>query len=130
MKSGKPPRFRVALPPYAVRPTRNIRPPKNERGLDSRWERMSIAFRRQNPFCRFCEQRGRDTLAELVDHILPRREYPQLTYVWKNCQSLCRHDDGVKQAMEIYARERGLLEELPLWCADPKSRPERFRPVM
>lgn len=113
----------------AVRPAREKRPPNRERGLTDKWARMSIRFRRQNPFCRFCAQEGRDELTAVVDHILPRREYPELTYVWSNCQGLCRHHDGVKQALEIYARERGLLDQLPLWCEDPMKRPERFRPM-
>jgi hypothetical protein len=30
--------------------------------------------------------------------------------------------------MEIYARKHGLLDKLPEWCADPKTRPDELKP--
>lgn len=85
---------------------------------------MSLRFRRQNPFCRFCAQEGNDAgLVDVVDHIKPRREYPDLKYVWKNLQGLCRRHDGLKARMEAYARETGQLEALPFWCEAIENRP-------
>lgn len=127
--SGKIPRFRFDRAPPAIDPRREfLRPAAYERGLDERWRRLSIRFRKQNPFCRMCEQVGNDAeLVAVVDHILPRREHPELTYVWKNLQGLCRHHDNLKQAMEAYARKHGLVEKLPDWCADPAQRPAQFK---
>ncbi len=89
-----------------------------------------MAFRRTNPYCRFCEQEGRDSLADVTDHILPAHEYPHLRYVWDNLQSLCSfHHDNLKQKLELYARKNGLLDKLVEWSADPESRPVHLRPI-
>ena len=42
------------------RPLRVVTPAPREVGAyaDTRWRRYSRAFRRRNPFCRFCDQRG------------------------------------------------------------------------
>jgi hypothetical protein len=128
MTDGRIPRFKVRLPPRASTPGLPgavSRPAPADRGLDERWRRLSIAYRRQNPFCRFCVQEGNDAvLADVVDHIKPRREYPQLTHVWKNLEGLCRLHDGLKARMENYARETKQLEQLPFWCEAIENRPK------
>lgn len=98
----------------------------SERGLGWRWDKMSLSFRRAHPFCRLCEQEGRDGLTDIVDHILPRAEYPGLTFEESNLQPLCRRHDGMKQAMEDFARKHGLLERLPLWCSSVENRPSEL----
>lgn len=91
---------------------------------------MSLEHRRRFPFCRFCAQLGRDTLAAMTDHILPAREYPDLRRERSNFQSLCKEcHDKVKQQLENYARKNKLVAELVGWCADPWSRPQQFRPA-
>ena len=86
-----------------------------------------MRFARQNPFCRMCEQEGNDTvLGDVRDHIKPRREYPELTYVWGNIQNICRRHDGLKARMESFARETGQLEKLPFWCEALKNRPKEI----
>ena len=130
MPSGRPPRFRVKLPQQAiaVRPnSREFRTSPRTRGLDSAWDRTSIAYRRRHPFCRFCDQEGKDSLVDRVDHILPRREYPHLKFEWSNLQGLCTHHDNLKQAMEVHARATGQLEQLPFWCEAIENRPAQFR---
>lgn len=101
------------------------------RGYDSAWDRLSVRFRRQNPWCLFCRQEKREedwSPTEVADHVLPAREFPELRLVWKNLCPLCAfHHDGLKARMEAYAREEGLLEQLPRWVWDPATRPQQFR---
>ena len=55
------------------------------------WKRFRTAAIEENPFCQYCVEDGKTVLAEVVDHILPRQWYPNLTYEPLNLQSLC-HD--------------------------------------
>jgi len=41
------------------------------RGYGSRWQRVRKLFLLANPLCRPCQEQGRDTEAEAVDHIVP-----------------------------------------------------------
>jgi hypothetical protein len=133
MRPGRPPRFGVALPPGAKAALQQApslrRGSPRDRGLDAEHDRMSLAFRKANPFCRFCDQEGRVGLARIMDHILPRREYPELKSDPNNCQGLCHHHDGVKQAMEVHARATGQVDKLAFWCAAIENRPAQFRPL-
>lgn len=114
---------------------RQLRDPKaigsSGRGeYDARWDRTSIAFRKKNPFCRFCEQEGREAqVAEDVDHIVPLRDpFNGDKYRWGNLQSLCRdHHYGLKAKLEHYAQRTGQLDKLKEWCRDPHSRPDMTR---
>ncbi|WP_413251140.1 HNH endonuclease [Shinella zoogloeoides] len=72
-------------------------------------------------------QEQRDTLTDLVDHIIPVVDRPDLLHEWKNLWALCRYHHGRKFSLEIYARDNGLLEMLPMWCRDPTMRPPEFR---
>lgn len=98
-----------------------------QRGYDARWDRLSAAFRRQNPFCRFCEQDGlRVVFCDVVDHIVPVIDRPDLRYEWANLQSLCHgHHSGLKAWLEDQARRTGDLNVLVVWSADPSRRPKR-----
>ncbi|CDX26762.1 hypothetical protein MPL3356_60541 [Mesorhizobium plurifarium] len=135
VKSTLPPRFKFSSAPRfkAIEVKTNTgrhRISPRKRGYDARWDRLAMAFRRANPYCRFCEQEGRDGLADVTDHILPAHEYPDLRYVWSNFQSLCSfHHDNLKQKLEHYARKNGLLDKLAEWSADPDSRPVHLRPI-
>lgn len=99
-----------------------------ERGYDYIWSKLSTRFRRKHPFCRFCEQRGFEARpADVVDHIIPVRDRPDLRLTWSNLQSLCAACHAFKGKLEAHARDRGLLDLLPEWCANPESRPRKFR---
>ncbi|MDP2619511.1 MAG: HNH endonuclease signature motif containing protein [Hyphomicrobiales bacterium] len=98
-----------------------------DRGYDSKWDKLSVVFRRRNPFCKWCAEQDRISLTAVVDHILPVVDRPDLKYEWSNLLPLCHHHHGTKASMEIYARENGLIEMLPEWCANPESRPARCR---
>lgn len=131
-KTGKPPRFKVLSVPRAIAAQKiakqgRFRGSPAERGYDEKWNRLSIAFRKQNPFCRWCLQINFDGLAQLVDHIIPVTDRPDLIHSWKNLQSLCRHHHGKKFSMEVYARDNGMLEMLPKWCEEITNRPPQFR---
>ena len=95
---------------------------------DHRWERMSLNFRKKHPFCRFCEQEGYEArLADDVDHIVPIEDGGAKLDV-TNLQSLCRrHHNGLKRRLQEHARKHGMLEMLPKWCAEPRSRPDFTR---
>lgn len=99
-----------------------------ERGYDHSWTDLSLRFRRKNPFCRFCEQDGFEcTPADDVDHIIPIEDGGD-RLSWENLQSLCKkHHYGRKARLQRYARAHGMIEMLPIWCADPSTRPDMSR---
>jgi len=120
------PRYPTAMP--ARRRENRERTSASARGYDHLWQKVRDRFIRSSPFCKFCEQVGRDaTLADEVDHIVPLRDGgDRLKKV--NLQSLCTtHHNGLKRQMETYAREHGCTDMLPEWCDDPTKRPTRFR---
>ena len=59
------------------------------RGYSKRWSRAAASYRRQHPTCVHCEQQGRVTAAECVDHIIPHDGDSQLFWDARNWQSLC-----------------------------------------
>lgn len=119
------------FPTIGTRSTRNgqDRDDSGERGYDSRWNRLAARFRKQNPFCRFCDQEGFDTsLADHVDHIIPVRDAPEKRLDWKGLQPLCAmHHNGEKRRIEAIARATGQLECLPAWCSDIELRKRILR---
>ncbi len=109
-----------------VTKTGGFRGSSRERGYDARWDRLSLAFRKKHPFCAWCIQEGRDGLTDLVDHVLPVVDRPELRHEWSNLMGLCRECHGRKTSMEVYARERGELDYLPAWCSEVTNRPPQF----
>ena len=136
MSSGLPPRFRVtSQAPSAVKRTAaeksgHRRGTPHQRGYDSRWNALSIAYRRKHPRCERCAQEGRDELAALVDHIIPTVDRIELMHSWKNLWALCDACHGWKYSLEEYARRNNLIDMLPTWCRDPGSRPDQFRKIV
>lgn len=55
----------------------------------SRWRKLSIYFRKRYPLCANCATEDRVTPAQLVDHIEPLKERPDLATEWSNLRSLC-----------------------------------------
>jgi hypothetical protein len=47
---------------------------------------------------------------------------------WRNLRPLCVKCNAVMAVLEDFARKNGLTDELPKWCADPQTRPMKFRP--
>jgi hypothetical protein len=133
VKMTKPPRFKASQPPRAIAAQKiaregRFRGSPAERGYDSKWNRLSIAYRKHAPWCEWCAQVGLDsTLTDLVDHMIPVVDRPDLVHSWKNLFSLCKYHHGRKFSLERYARDNGLLEMLPIWCKDLTKMPREFR---
>ena len=62
---------------------------------DQKWKHpvhgVRIRKLRTDPLCWYCEQLGRVTAADTVDHIIPHRGDVRLFYEWGNLRSACRH---------------------------------------
>lgn len=120
-----PPTFKPWRPPREARAIRPlVRGSPRLRGYDARWDRLSVAFRRRHPFCRFCIQEGNDAvLADVVDHILAIVEFPELKYEWTNLESLCDpHNKSTKARLELLARKAGDFSQMILWCESVEVR--------
>lgn len=117
---------RAAPAARVVRAPEPERPKTAGRGYDNLWRKTSERHRRRHPFCVFCEQEGRQRLADAVDHKIPIEDGGDRLKA-ANLQSICLpHHNGLKAAMQVYAREHGQIYLLPLWCDDPSERPARF----
>lgn len=55
----------------------------------SNWVKMRDRRRLENPICQECEKKGRITHMQIVDHIIPIDERPDLALEFSNTQSLC-----------------------------------------
>lgn len=80
------------------------------------WFRLRHHQLKDHPWCAFCAQVGRRSLATIVDHKTPHRGDEQLFYDERNLQSLCKPcHDGVKQQLEKSGTLRGCgVDGLPL----------------
>lgn len=65
-----------------------------------RWRRLRALQLSEFPLCAECERQGEVTLASQVDHLQPRRERPDLTFVQTNLESLCASCHAKKTAAE------------------------------
>ncbi len=74
------------------------------RGYGSDWQRLRLRKLRTDPLCASCEERGRVTLAEEVDHVIRITKQPGLRLDWSNLQSLCRPCHAAKSAAERAGR--------------------------
>ena len=74
----------------ALGPPKTGKPKNRKRSLyDPEWRRVSRAWLMANPFCVACMLSGRQTIADIVDHIQPLKSRPDLMYDQSNFQSLC-----------------------------------------
>jgi len=71
-----------------------------ERGYGHKWRKARAAFLRDNPLCAYCQQEGRTTAADLVDHIIPHRGDQALFWRRSNWQSLCSPCHSGRKARE------------------------------
>ncbi|AYF88634.1 HNH endonuclease [Pseudomonas sp. DY-1] len=53
------------------------------------WKKKSEEYRARHPLCEECEQIGLVEQSQLVDHIIPYRERPDLGLVDENLRALC-----------------------------------------
>ena len=80
----------------AYHPLRPRRTPRQRRRRQpafdyngERWRRVSRAFLADNPLCAACAKEGRTVPADVTDHILPARWFPERAWDEANFQPLC-----------------------------------------
>ncbi len=110
-----------------VSPVERDRLSPRARGYDAVWDRVAAAHLARHPFCVMCEQQGLTVLADVADHKIAVVDGGPRLEKW-NRWGLCHlHHNGLKRRMEKYARDRGLLDQIVLWCDEPRSRPPMLR---
>jgi len=68
---------------------------------NAKWNRMSAAFRVENPLCVYCLQVGKTTPSQVTDHIIPHEGDVELFWDQSNWQALCKAcHDSVKAKEE------------------------------
>lgn len=70
-----------------------------ERGYGAAWRRIRFAHLLSEPLCRHCKRDGQLTVANEVDHILPKLKGGSDHE--NNLQSLCRYHHRIKTAEEM-----------------------------
>lgn len=79
-----------------------------ERGYGGRWQKARKTFLQRNPLCAMCDQAGRVTAANVVDHIKPHRGDQALFWDTGNWQALCKEcHDGAKARQETQGDVQG-----------------------
>lgn len=71
-----------------------------QRGYNSQWRQAREYFLSQNPLCVMCQQKGRITPANVVDHIQPHKGNQDLFWDEANWQPLCQSCHNSKTAKE------------------------------
>lgn len=86
----------------------NRRPGANERGYSRTWRKYASAYLARHRWCRYCTRLGRNTRAEVVDHVVPHRGDPGLFWDQTNHQPLCRTcHNSTKQSEERSGLRKG-----------------------
>jgi len=70
------------------------------RGYGYRWQQVRLNYLRRHPLCILCEEEGKATAANVVDHIKPHKGNTSLMWDEGNFQPLCKHHHDVKTATE------------------------------
>ena len=71
-----------------------------KRGYDARWQKYRLSFLSKNPVCTVCQEEGRVTMADIVDHIIPHKGSQSLFWDFNNHQALCKRCHDRKTASE------------------------------
>lgn len=80
----------------------------NEFYRSKAWRIVRREALQQNRWCVECQENGRFTLAQVVDHKIPRRERPDLALEQSNLSCLCTRHHNSKTAKELnWKRKRG-----------------------
>lgn len=82
----------------------------HERGYGHRWRLARLNYLADNPFCVFCDKRGRLTPATVVDHIVPHRGDEALFWDVDNWQPLCKLCHDSAKAREEHGNASGCDE--------------------
>ena len=76
------------------------------------WRNVSKRFRLENQTCKICEKwYKRTTIAQIVDHIIPVRERPDLLFNPSNFQALCKVCHREKTRLELRRIKGPLFSE-------------------
>ena len=75
------------------------------------WRHLRRAYISRNPLCEFCARRGITKAADVVDHIIERKDDDSLRLDSGNLQSLCHKCHNIK-TLEERDRRRGFSAEL------------------
>jgi 5-methylcytosine-specific restriction endonuclease McrA len=67
-----------------------LRPTPAQRGYGYEWQKISKAFRKENPYCFKCGT----TVDLTTDHVIPLAKNG--THHWSNLQTLCRKCNSIK----------------------------------
>lgn len=109
-----PKRIPTYRPPFAPktekeRHQRFKRERTDDNGFYSRkpWRDLRAQVLAAEPLCRMCQREGITTVATHVDHILDRRDRPELEYDFDNLQPLCVHHHNSKTASTVNGRRYG-----------------------
>ena len=99
------------------------------RGYDNDWQKLSLKYRKAvKGRCEECAREGVLHLCDVVDHMVPIVDHPELRLEWSNLDALChKHHNGVKRRIENFARKTGALRMLPQWMKFPETRPIHFQ---
>lgn len=62
-----------------------------QRGYDARWQKVRAMKKRMNPFCEVCLKQGEYVLLNVVHHIRPIEEAPELRLSMGNLLSVCSY---------------------------------------
>lgn len=60
-----------------------------QRGYGGKWQRYRLKFLERNPLCVLCQEAGRVTAANVVDHIVDHRGDSKLFWATDNHRPLC-----------------------------------------
>ena len=75
----------------------------------ARWRCIRARQLTEHPYCRYCQDAGRVSIATVADHIVPHRGDAQLFWDTSNLQSLCAPcHSATKQAQENVQEATGL----------------------
>lgn len=101
---------------------------RHDRGYGADWTRIRDAYKsKAHGQCEECRRRGYLTVCDVIDHMIPIEDAPELRLEMSNLDALChRHHNGWKRRLEEYARKTGAILMLPQWIKFPETRPAHF----
>lgn len=83
-----------------------------KRGYDARWRKARAEWLRVHPLCSACAQQGINTLARVVDHIVPHNGDSTLFWDSNNWQSLCYScHSGIKRVAEHHGYSQSVNKD-------------------
>lgn len=75
------------------------RPRQDDKNFYSstRWLNFRKRYLTRNPLCVDCLKKGRETLANHVHHVKPRKPHPDLAFAESNLEALCQPCHNAKE---------------------------------